>query len=763
MKAQQADIWEEENRMESLRQVADLCKKVVPLDLKIVQDGSSFTLNSDSKNLYRGIVSAFGKLNEKHILVKFELYRGPGDTRISSAEFFNLLAKLGDRIRPTTPQKEVSGQSSLWVELKVQATPLSFSRTEALLAELVDLQELAVIMQRQLPAYPTSAELVKIYTPVAGTLEPVHPWPDQTITEDEVLAEWAGEICDYLSGSINVAIAAPYPVRLEASLAKVAGVLNKQNRTLGSLILPNINARRLIDINRKAPGTMAVRAVKISLGTSPYDMANDMSALTTSLSENGKPALFTGTHAELQAIFHGGQGAIVDPINPILCHAPNIRSETLVRFAVMSAGRQRNGIPEAVIEELVSLSLAALKSVPDAELAKIIPALATKMVTMWVAGNKPNQKEITSFLAKTSAVSETLSGLSSRPRICRMAEIQEHFTRVLADSKLLESFRKELLAQDYALDQLCQRLKTECLTRPLHQPLRYCAQSPPGTGKSQSTMILARVLDVPYINIDAASMSDHHTASLQLLGSGRGFVGSHQCGRLEHAAKHHTGVVIEVSDLDHAVPSVRASLADLFLQVLDTGEAQSSVGAMFSCANIIFVFTMNLPGGMDEKLHKGIGFASIRSRSRSDMKERVSEEIKSMLSSAFLSRVGTPIVFDPLNGEALALIVERAVEDAAFTAAIRLQQNVSRVIIEPGTGETVLKSFKSSMLSFGARVLIEHARSLAAQAVLAWIREKNRPKSGELFIAADHPGGLTVKQQERKEHDGEKYLSTTKY
>ena len=150
----------------------------------------------------------------------------------------------------------------------------------------------------------------------------------------------------------------------------------------------------------------------------------------------------------------------------------------------------------------------------------------------------------------------------------------------------------------------------ECLARPLYQPFRYCAQGTPATGKSESAILIAKLLNIPYVNIDAASMPDYYTATSQLLGSARGIVGSFQSGRLEQAAKHHSGALIEISDLDHASPNVRCVLADLFLQILETGEAQSATGAMFSCANLILAFTMNLPKGQDERVRKKIGFSS---------------------------------------------------------------------------------------------------------------------------------------------------------
>jgi ATP-dependent Clp protease ATP-binding subunit ClpA len=237
-------------------------------------------------------------------------------------------------------------------------------------------------------------------------------------------------------------------------------------------------------------------------------------------------------------------------------------------------------------------------------------------------------------------------------------------------------------------------------------------------------------------------MSDYHTAAAQLLGSGRGIVGSHQAGRLEQAAKHHTAVVVEVSDIDHAVPSVQSYMADLFLQVLDTGEAQSSIGPKFSCTNLVFAFTMNLPGGMDERIRQGMGFSCTPGRRQ--ITAGVAAEVKSMLSAAFLSRIGTPIVFDPLDGPALALILARAVHAAVFSAAERLGFEIAGVDVAPGAGEAVLARLQSKLVSFGARALLERARDLSAKAVLEWRRSASAARAIRLCVAVDAGGDLVV-------------------
>ena len=227
----------------------------------------------------------------------------------------------------------------------------------------------------------------------------------------------------------------------------------------------------------------------------------------------------------------------------------------------------------------------------------------------------------------------------------------------------------EDLQSDRDLTALANRLQNESLMRPDHQPLCYCAQGTPATGKSQSARLIAEFLGIPYVNIDAASIPDFYTASAQLLGSGRGIVNSYQAGRLEQAAKHYKGVLIEVSDLDHAKPQVRSSLADLFLQALENGEAQSATGEMFSVANCIFAFTINLPEGMDETIRKSIGFGE--GPSENQIMKDVIRAVKGLFSSAFISRIGTPILFDPLSGNDVTEILVRGIHTSAELALHR--------------------------------------------------------------------------------------------
>jgi ATP-dependent Clp protease ATP-binding subunit ClpC len=263
-------------------------------------------------------------------------------------------------------------------------------------------------------------------------------------------------------------------------------------------------------------------------------------------------------------------------------------------------------------------------------------------------------------------------------------------------------------------------------------------QGTPGTGKSESAALLARLLEIPYVNIDAASMPDYHTAASQLLGSGRGIVMSHLPGRLEQVAKHHAGAVVEVSDLDHAPARVRAPLADLFLQLLETGEAQSATGAGFSCVNLILVFSMNLPGGADEEVRKAIGFGGPPAEEQ--VLRNVMREIKLAFSGAFLSRVGRPILFAPLGREDLAAILERTLAKALAAGAERLGWGRPAVELDPGLGTRLAGALPREEDSLGARAVHEQGRLLAAQA-LSRLSQKKSPDQLQRLRAGCGPRG----------------------
>lgn len=714
-----------------------------PLNIHLLKGDRAFdSVNKTDER--QGVCAVHGELLEGDVLaVQLLLAPVKGDVRVSAATFFDHLAQLGDKCRVIAPPQVLkSTKNGLWVELRVSAVPFNFARESAFAAELEKIDNFARTLQAAMPKAQDDKKIAKLYKSLKDALEAVYPANGGISSLPGDIKQFCQETLGYLKGGSSIALESSYPVLAHYCIQALATCAVDAGGTLGRLKSATINARGLGEVAQKAPGIVAVPAPGVSLGTNAYEMSNEVSCMLTNLSAANTPMIFWGTQEQLQSVFGGGQGGGTDPLSPVVRHMPGVKMERLVEFAVQRAGHLSGGLPAADEKMLISMIVEGLKDFHGTTRTRILQAVATRSIAVFTNGESVTPEFVSSCATDVSNLKESLAGLSPRPRASRNEEVQHRYISVMANPELPEYFMEHLFAQDDALLQLCVRLSTEALTRPSHQPICYCAQGTPGTGKSESSILLARRLGVPHINIDAASMPDYYTASAQLLGSGRGIVGSYQSGRLEQASKCHNGAVVEISDLDHAVENVRSALADLFLQVLGTGEAQSASGAMFSCCNLIFAFTMNLPDGMDEAVRKRVGFND--TVSRNELAADVENYIKRMLSSAFISRIGTPILFDPLGGSALEHILERAVSDSLITAAERCALDIAGVDLEPGLGANAVESMRGRIVSKGARALFEHGRTLAANAFIEMRTKLNGSNCGRLYVTFDEHGKLII-------------------
>jgi len=725
-------------------QVSELVKKVYALEIEQSLDGRSFRSLAPA-DPRPGIRSVTAGIEDESVLrVRIEWLNSSVRIGPSLDLFWKQLSSLSERVRPLAPvQDSDSGRTAYWLELRVQATaPLGVARRAALSSEFETIDGFARTLQAELPRLQTTSDLSDLYADHTDVLRPVWPLDTDRLTFPAQLIDWAEEAVELLRGSVSLAVSGEYPVYQELAMAALATAEMKAGNSLGLVRVPSLTAKNIIELARKAPGRLVVQASGIALGTSPYDMGEQTQNLLAILASSNIPVIFVGRHQQLQSVFHGGQGGACDPLSPAVLYAPMVPRDILIRHTVESAGREAGGISDTNRERLCTTVEEALAPLSKTEQVRVLPAVTAREVARLNTTPGDRTSEAPGFAAHIAGLGETLAGLQPRPRSKRLAKVQDNLVSKLLSPDLLTSFTGELFAQDDALGELVDRLQAECLTRPDHQPIRYCAQGTPGTGKSASAALLARVLNVPHINIDAASQPDYHTASAQLLGSGRGIVGSYEAGRLEKAAKHAAGAVVEVSDLDHAPLSVRGHLADLFLQVLDTGEAQSAVGATFSCANLIFAFTINLPEGHDERIHRGIGFDG--SRSSREMRARVETEIKQLFSNAFLSRIGRPILFAPLGGSELALIAEREISRSVRHGFAALSTPVSDIELADGLGTHVIASIDSGLLSHGARVVAEHVRFAATRALLRFRTVPGEMSGAKVLVSSAGDAGIKL-------------------
>lgn len=729
---QDFSVHNSNNESITLGQVADLLGKQSRLQVHFSTDKRSFQAIPSAKQKTEGILSATGEILQPAIIsIKCELLRTSSGVRVNLQKFFESLAKFNSRVQIISPVKNAAGETSFRIELQIRANPMSMARQSSFSDELQNIAKIAQELQKELPELYRNEDLLNRYKDFENAIEPVFPQDREIVKKYPELQAWASDITDILFGSLSVALVSDDYLQTSYLLSFLSTVI--PNSTLGRIKFPSISSSGLVDLVEKAPGHLTLSVPRLQIATNPYQMGDEVQTLLSVISAKGKAVIFSGSLAQLQAVFHGGQGGMSDPLMPVVSHPPQIPLAPLIEFEIQARSMEVGGLPKKTKENISKYILNSLADVRASTQMRFLSPLISREIKNRTSGRKQDVSESAIYLSKMEKLTETLAGLNTESRAARSPLVQNRFTQKLTGSGLVGFFKSELLAQDEALENLAARLHSEVLTRPLHQPIRYFCQGTPSTGKSQSAVLLARFLNIPFLNIDAASLPDYYTASSQLLGSARGIVGSHKSGRLEQAAKHHTGAVVEISDLDHAVPSVRSVFADLFLQVLETGEAQSSTGAMFSCANLIFAFTINLPGGLDEEIRRGFGFNN--SPGSSEIKKRVVSEIKNMFSTAFLSRIGDPILFAPLEGEALEKIIENELSKSSRTAFERMNMGIREIKMEKELGRNVLAGYAGNITVLGARALLEYARHLVSRAVLNFFREKKSYPGGVLRIS----------------------------
>ena len=744
----EADMQDQPDVLAAARQVATMVEKILGLAVRRTSSPPSFHAERPHGKKGAGILSARVDPGGEGLLVlRVELIRGPENLRVALTQLFASLSRVDGKVRLLAPEKKPDGEVSFWAELPVAARVLPFHRETLLAGQLDKLNRLAADLQEALPGRsPGWAALVRIYREFDEALSPVAPWPEDQASLDAAFLDWSRESCGFLSGGFCLALVSADRLSADCALAVMAGLMAESGGSLGQLRLPAITGRAMVELAAKAPGIIAAPAAQLSFGTSPYDMGNEMTAMLHSLSSSGRPAVFFGSFGELTKVFSGGQGGSCDPLLPLVRHLPDLAFPLLVRFAVEKACEKKGGFPAHTVSGLTSLVEEALAGLPSASRKRVLAMTSARAVDLEARGHACRAEGLSAYARELCGLSETLGGLDASPSVDRDHHVARKYTEVLTHPGLAERLGEEVLGQDRALAELSEHLAAEALVRPAHQPIRMCLQGPSASGKSESAAKLARLLGIPHVNIDAASMPDPHTAISQILGSGRGIVQSHQAGRLEQAAKQHTGALVEISDVDHALPSVRTVMNDLLLQVLETGLAQSATGAMFSCSGVIFALTMNLPDDQDEKVRRRLGFSGA-ALSRADIRENVLTQMKSFASMAFLSRIGTPILFDPISPEAWGLILERCIDRALRSAVRRKGVRLESFSLEEGLGARLMDLSRAEVNRYGARRLLEEGRKKAAAAFLHWAASCPAGEGLRVRVGIDRQGVLVLKQE----------------
>ena len=179
-----------------------------------------------------------------------------------------------------------------------------------------------------------------------------------------------------------------------------------------------------------------------------------------------------------------------------------------------------------------------------------------------------------------------------------------------------------------------------------------------GVGKTQLAKVLAREIfdsEESLIRIDMSEYMEKFAIS-RLIGSPPGYVGYEEGGQLTEKVRRKPYAVILLDEVEKAHPDV----FNMLLQVLDDGYLTDSLGRKIDFRNTIIIMTSNLGSRQLKDFGQGVGFGTTAMKSQEDKHSRsvIENALKKAFAPEFLNRIDDVIIFNALEKEDIAKIIQ---------------------------------------------------------------------------------------------------------
>ncbi len=289
-------------------------------------------------------------------------------------------------------------------------------------------------------------------------------------------------------------------------------------------------------------------------------------------------------------------------------------------------------------------------------------------------------------------VAEVVASMTGIP-VKKLA--QEESAKLL---QMEDELRKRVVGQEEALTEVSKAIRRN--RAGLRDPRRpigsFIFLGPTGVGKTELARTLASFLFEDKSSLVRLDMSEYmeRFAVSRLVGAPPGYVGYDEGGQLTEKVRRRPYSVVLFDEIEKAHPDV----FNILLQVLEDGQLTDSFGRVVDFRNTVIIMTSNV-GARDIARRGGIGFQQDENTDSaySQMKGKVTEELKRVFNPEFLNRVDASIVFHPLGVEEMRLIVDILLEEVGT----RLEDSGISLKISDASKELLIeKGFDSA---FGAR------------------------------------------------------------
>jgi ATP-dependent Clp protease ATP-binding subunit ClpB len=275
-------------------------------------------------------------------------------------------------------------------------------------------------------------------------------------------------------------------------------------------------------------------------------------------------------------------------------------------------------------------------------------------------------------LEKKLADIEGQSAQATRTSLLRQEVTDEDIARVVASwthipvSRMLEGEREKLLKMEERLQQrvVGQKEAVKAVANAvrrsrsgLQDPNRpigsFIFLGPTGVGKTETARALAEFLfddENAMVRIDMSEYMEKFSVQ-RLIGAPPGYVGYEEGGQLSEAVRRRPYSVVLFDEIEKAHHDV----FNVLLQVLDDGRLTDGQGRTVDFKNTIIIMTSNIGSHIIQEYFMD-GRTAIGARTA--MEDKVKAELRKHFRPEFLNRVDDIIVFQNLDEDELAHIVD---------------------------------------------------------------------------------------------------------
>ena len=235
----------------------------------------------------------------------------------------------------------------------------------------------------------------------------------------------------------------------------------------------------------------------------------------------------------------------------------------------------------------------------------------------------------------------------------------EETTRLL---QMEDHIHKRIIGQQEAITVIAKAIRRA--RAGLKDPRRpigvFLFLGPTGVGKTEMVRALAEFMfdsEESMIRLDMSEFMERHSVA-RLVGSPPGYVGYEEGGQLTEAVRRKSYSVILLDEIEKAHPEV----FNILLQIFDDGHLTDAKGRKVDFRNCVIVMTSNIGAELIRR-NTNLGFATKTDAGKSaikayeQMKEKVTNEVKSFFRPEFLNRIDSQVVFHALTQEDIQQIV----------------------------------------------------------------------------------------------------------